>query len=67
MRNFTGLAWTNFLLGVVLSHQPFSLVNSFNLLLKGNIGLGGLLGTSHASRVAIPSDLVTDTKQKVLY
>lgn len=49
MGNFTGLAWTNFLLGIILSHQPFGLVNGFDLLLQGNVGLGSLLGASHAS------------------
>lgn len=57
--DFTGLAWANFLLSIILSHQSFGLVNSFNLLLQSDVGLCCLLGTSHASRVAIPSNLVT--------
>lgn len=57
--NFTWLAWADFLLSVVLSHKSFGLVNSFDLLLQGDVGLCSLLGTSHASRVAIPSNLVT--------
>lgn len=65
MGELTGLAWTNFLLGVVLSHQPFGLVNGFNLLLKGNIGLRRLLSAGHASRVAVPRDLATDRAEQV--
>lgn len=57
--NFTWFAWANFLLSVILSHQSFGLVNSFDLLLQGDVGLCCLLGTSHASGVAIPSNLVT--------
>lgn len=57
--NFTGLAWADFLLRIVLSHQTFGLVNGFDLLLQGDVGLCCLLGASHASRVAIPSNLVT--------
>lgn len=62
--NITRLAWANFLLGVVLSHQSFGLVNGFDLLLQGDVGLSRLLGTSHASRVAIPSNLVTWKEKK---
>lgn len=62
--NFTRLAWANFLLSIVLSHQSFGLVNGFYLLLQGDVGLCCLLGTSHASRVAIPSNLVTQNIQR---
>lgn len=55
--NFTWLAWADFLLRIILSHQSFGLVNGFNLLLQGDVGLCCLLCTSHASRVAIPSNL----------
>lgn len=57
--DLTRLARADFLLSVVLSHQSFGLVNGFDLLLQGDVGLRCLLGTSHASRVSIPSDLVT--------
>lgn len=40
-------------------------MNGFDLLLKGNIGLCGLLGAGHASRVAVPRDLATDRAEQV--
>lgn len=55
--NFSWLAWANFLLGVIFSHQSLGFVNGFNLLLQGDVGLCCLLCTSHASRVAIPGNL----------
>lgn len=58
--NFIGLAWTNFFFSVILSHQPFGLVNGFNLLLESDVGLCCLLSTCHASRVAIPGNLTTE-------
>lgn len=56
--DFARLARTNFLLGFVLSHQPLGLVDSFDLLLQCDVGLRRLLSASHASRVAVPRDLV---------
>lgn len=57
--NLAGFAGADLLLGVVLAHQAFGLVDGFDLLLQGDVGLGGLLGASHAARVAIPGDLET--------
>lgn len=65
--NFTWFAGSNFLLSVILSHQPFSLVNGFNLLLQGDIGLSCLLCTSHASGMAVPCDLGAEGNKTNLY
>lgn len=58
------LAWTDLLLGLVLSHQPLGLVDGFDLLLQRDVGLRRLLGAGHASRVAVPRDLVTGNSSK---
>jgi hypothetical protein len=38
-------------------HQALGLVDGLDLLLQGDIGLGGLLCTRHATRMTVPSDL----------
>lgn len=58
------LARTDLLLGFVLSHQPLGLVDGFDLLLQRDVGLRRLLGAGHASRVAVPRDLVTGNGSK---
>lgn len=58
------LAWTDLLLGFVLSHQPLGLVDGLDLLLQSDVGLRRLLGAGHASRVAVPRDLVTGNGSK---
>lgn len=63
--NFTGFAWADLLFGVVLPHQAFGLVYGFDLLLQGDVGLRCLLGTSHASRMAIPCYLAIRNIQRV--
>jgi len=55
--DFVGLARANLLFGVVLSDQPLGLVDGLDLLLQGDVSLGRLLCTGHASRVTVPSNL----------
>ena len=57
MTEFVGLAGANLLFAVILSHQALGLVDGLDLLLQGDIGLGGLLCTRHATRMTVPSDL----------
>ena len=52
-----GLAGADFLLAVVLLHQPLGLVDGLDLLLQGDVGLRCLLGAGHAARVAVPGHL----------
>ena len=55
--NVTGLAWANLLLGVILPDQALGFVDGLNLLLQSDVGLCCLLGTGHATRVAVPGHL----------
>lgn len=57
MVNIAGFAGSDFLLGVIFSHQAFGFVNGFDLLLQRDVSLRCLLGTSHAPRMAIPGYL----------
>lgn len=59
-RQLVGFAGANLLLVVILLHQTLGFVDGLDLLLQGDVGLGGLLSSSHTARVTIPRHLLSE-------